>query len=98
MTYALHVVSATVASVPPVTIEVSDAPNFRRAKRRALYIAKRQQHIPCPMVCDGNVHAVAVRYRQAELAKHRPSMDNLDGRGTPFWKMPTRIADLYDEK
>jgi hypothetical protein len=89
-------VVSLVAAIPPVLITV-DAPNRRRGKRTALFIARTVNRIAEPTVVDE--HAAAVLYRQMILANNNATrLPDLNGPREPWWAKPTTIADCYDEQ
>lgn len=105
MSYTFPIVSAVAFTTPPVTITVPDASNHRRAKRAALFIARKQMGIVQPVVFDREVveaarraeHAAAVAFREKVLAEHHQSMPPLNGTSRPWWQQASR-APLYDDR
>jgi len=97
MMFRLPVVSSSNPLLPVTLVEV-DAPNFRRAKRAALFIARKMGMVkPRPLGEVQSDHEAAVRFREQMLAVHGTPMPNVDGPRDAWWQRRDRTP-LYDER
>ena len=90
MTFHLPVVSRISSAV--VALVPVEAPGRRIAKRRACGKARTEYGIYKPVVV-ANEHALAVQFRQAVIAQHRPDMSGLNGSNIPTWRRRLTLAD-----